>query len=72
MHPCLGFFFKCPSSLYVSHVERVGRHSVLSQLIQPLPLRLDRQLGVTDHVNEEDMPDLKSEFLLISLGMGLF
>jgi hypothetical protein len=61
--------FKGPSvAIRESRVDRV----VGIPLIQPFRLLLDGQLRVTDNAKEEDILDLKSDFLLISLGMGLF
>ena len=41
----------------------VAEHD-LGQLLEPLLLFFDQELGVTDHVDEEDMPDLESELVL--------
>ena len=49
-----------PDELFVSRVAHLRRpEHDLGQLAQPLLLLFDQELGVTDDVDEEDMPDLE-------------
>ena len=40
------------------------RHRDLRQLVEPLLLFLDQELGVTNYVDGEDMPDLKVKIIV--------
>ena len=42
-----------------------GRQHDFSQLVEPLLLFLDQELGVTDDVDEEDMPDLGVKIIAV-------
>ena len=49
-----------PNELFVGRVAHLRRpEHDLRQLAQPLLLFFDQELGVTDDVDEEDMPDLE-------------
>jgi len=41
-----------------------GREHDLSKLVQPLLLFLDQEPGVTDDVDEQDMPDFQAQIVV--------
>ena len=56
-HPVAG---RQPNELFVSRVAHLHRaEHDLRQLVESLLLFLDQELGVTDDVDEQDMPDLE-------------
>ena len=54
-----------PNELFASGCAhlRGGEHD-LSELVEPLLLFLDQELGVTNNVDEQDMPDLKVKIIV--------
>ena len=44
--------------------HRHGREHDLSELLEPLLLFLDQELGVTNNVDEQDMPDLEVKIIV--------
>jgi hypothetical protein len=61
-HPIAG---RQPDELFVRRfAHRRGRQHDLGELVQPLLLFLVQELGVTDNVDEQHMPDLQMEIVV--------
>ena len=61
-HPIAG---RQPNELFVGgFAHRRRREHDLSELVEPLLLFLDQEFGVTNNVDEQDMPDLKVKIIV--------
>jgi hypothetical protein len=51
-------------SMVTTALPRTARKDDFSQLAQALPLLLDQELGITDQIDEQHMPDFEAKILL--------